>query len=115
MLDILLQQTEEKQKSKRAIKVSDRADKPIKSIMKSVSWRIVGTIDTMIISFIITGRVTIALSIGSVEVITKTVLYYFHERIWAHIHKIKLNLSLKSNGKQYEVNGVECSAERQID
>ena len=75
--------------------------------MKSVSWRIVGTIDTMIISYFITGRVTIAISIGSVEVITKTILYYFHERLWAHIHKIKLNLQFKSNGKKYEVKGAE--------
>lgn len=114
MLDLLLKQPEMKPVSKGVFKVSDRADKPIKSIMKSVSWRIVGTIDTMIISYFITGRVTIALSIGSVEVITKTVLYYFHERLWAHIHKIKLNLLIKSNGKQYEVKGVECSTPGQI-
>jgi len=108
MLDVLLK-TEEKPGSKRVIKVSDRADKPIKSIMKSISWRIVGTIDTMLISYFITGRVTIALSIGSVEVLTKTILYYFHERLWAHIHKIQLKLWNKSNGKQYEVKGVEQS------
>ena len=107
MLDVLLKQPEENTGIKGVIKVSDRADKPLKSIIKSVSWRIVGTIDTMVISYFITGRVTIALSIGSVEVLTKTVLYYFHERIWAHIHKIKLNLAKKSNGKQYEVKGVE--------
>jgi len=106
MLDVLLKQPEEKPDSKGVIKVSDRADKPIKSIMKSVSWRIVGTLDTMIISYFITGRVTVALSIGSVEVLTKTILYYFHERLWAHIHKIKLKLWIKSNGKQYEVKGV---------
>jgi uncharacterized membrane protein len=112
MLDVLLSQTEEKSGSKGILKVSDRADKPIKSIMKSVSWRVVGTIDTMIISYFITGKVTVALSIGSVEVLTKTILYYFHERLWAHIHKIKLKLWNKSNvkqyeDKQYEVKGVE--------
>jgi uncharacterized membrane protein len=109
MLDVLLNQSEEKSGSKGVFKVSDRADKPIKSLMKSVSWRIVGTIDTMVISYFITGRVTIALSIGSVEVLTKTILYYFHERLWAHIHKIKLKLLIKSNGKQYEVKGVARS------
>jgi uncharacterized membrane protein len=107
MLDVLLKQSEENTVTKGVIKVSDRADKPIKSIMKSVSWRIVGTLDTMIISYFITGRVTVALSIGSVEVLTKTILYYFHERLWAHIHKIKLKLWIKSNGKKYEVTGVE--------
>lgn len=108
MLDLLINQSEGNSGSKGVIKFSDRADKPLKSIMKSVSWRIVGTIDTMMISYIITGKVTVALSIGSVEVLTKTVLYYFHERLWAHIHKIKLKLWEKSNGK-YEVKRVERS------
>jgi uncharacterized membrane protein len=112
MLDVLLNQPENKPDAKGVIKVSDRADKPIKSIMKSISWRIVGTIDTMIISYIITGRVTVAVSIGSVEVLTKTILYYFHERLWAHIHKIKLKIWTKSDGKQYEVKGVETSTVR---
>jgi uncharacterized membrane protein len=107
MLDILIKQPEEKQLPKGVIKVSDLADKPIKSIMKSVSWRIVGTLDTMVISYFITGRVTIALSIGSVEVLTKTLLYYFHERLWAHIHKIKLKLCVKSNENQFEVERVD--------
>jgi len=107
MLDVLINQPCGKPDSEGVIKVSDRADKPIKSLMKSVSWRIVGTIDTMVISYFITGRVTIAISIGSIEVLTKTILYYFHERLWAHIHKIKLNLLAKSNGKHYEVKRVE--------
>jgi uncharacterized membrane protein len=107
MLDVLLKQSEDNVSSNSVLKVSDRADKPIKSIMKSISWRIVGTIDTMVISYFITGRITVALSIGSVEILTKTVLYYFHERLWAHIHKIKLKLWSKSNGKQYEVKRVE--------
>jgi uncharacterized membrane protein len=116
MLDVLLNQPEEKPGVNGVIKVSDRADKPIKSIMKSISWRIVGTIDTMLISYFITGKVTVAVSIGSIEVFTKTILYYFHERLWAHIHKIRLKLWSRSEGKQfnkqYEVKGVEGSAVR---
>jgi len=107
MLDVLLKQPVENTFVKGVIKVSDRADKPLKSIMKSVSWRIVGTIDTMIISYFITGRVTVAVSIGSIEVFTKTILYYFHERLWAHIHKIKLNPRRKTDGKQYEFQRVK--------
>jgi uncharacterized membrane protein len=116
MLDVLLNQPEEKSVPGAVIKVSDRADKPLKSIMKSISWRVVGTIDTMIISYFITGKISLAVSIGTVEVLTKTVLYYFHERLWAHIHKIKLKLWTNTNGKQYdkqyEVKGVERSAVR---
>ena len=59
-----------------------RGDSNAKSIFKTISWRIVGTIDTMVIAYIITGEFTIAFSIGSVEVFTKMILYYFHERLW---------------------------------
>ncbi len=107
MLDVIISNPEEKEAAKGIVKVSDRADKPLKSIMKSISWRIVGTLDTIVISYFITGKVTIALSIGTVEILTKTVLYYFHERLWAHIHKIKLKLWKKSNEKRYEVRRVE--------
>jgi uncharacterized membrane protein len=59
-----------------------RGDSSAKSIMKTISWRIVGTIDTMLIAYFLTGEITMALSIGSVEVFTKMILYYLHERIW---------------------------------
>ena len=107
MLDVLINKPGEKTQQKGAIKVSDRSDKPIKSIMKSVSWRLIGTIDTVLISYIITGRVTVALSIGSVEVITKTVLYYFHERLWAHIHRLQLKVFIKSTKRQYGTERVD--------
>ncbi len=57
-------------------------DKPYRSIVKALSWRIAGTIDTMVISWIITRRLTFALTIGVVEVFTKMILYYLHERVW---------------------------------
>jgi uncharacterized membrane protein len=107
MLDVLISKPEEALTQKDVIKVSDRADKPVKSALKAVSWRIVGTIDTMIISYFITGKVAVALSIGSVEVFTKMILYYFHERLWAHIHRLKIKGWLKKNGERYEVRRVE--------
>lgn len=51
-------------------------------ILKTISWRIIGTIDTMILSWFITGSWKIGMAIGGVEVITKMVLYYLHERVW---------------------------------
>lgn len=51
-------------------------------ILKSITWRLVGTIDTVILSWFITGNLEIGLKIGGVEVITKMILYYYHERIW---------------------------------
>lgn len=58
------------------------SEKPIRSIVKSLTWRAIGTIDTILISWIITGEVNTALSIGVIELISKMTLYFFHERIW---------------------------------
>jgi uncharacterized membrane protein len=56
-----------------------------RSFAKAISWRVTGTIDTMIISWFITGSAKFAVSIGLVEVITKSLLYYAHERAWLKI------------------------------
>lgn len=53
-----------------------------KSIAKAISWRIVGTIDTILISWWLTGTISLALSIGSIEIFSKFFLYYGHERLW---------------------------------
>jgi uncharacterized membrane protein len=53
-----------------------------RSLIKALTWRTTGTLDTFIISLLITKKPFIAASIASVEVLTKIVLYYFHERIW---------------------------------
>jgi uncharacterized membrane protein len=66
-------------------------DSNVKSLMKSISWRIVGTIDTIIISYIVTGELIMAVSIGSVEVVSKIILYYLHERVWENVTKEKSN------------------------
>jgi uncharacterized membrane protein len=57
-------------------------EKPYRSVVKSISWRTLGTLDTMIISYFVTGNLVMAASIGSIEVVTKMALYYFHERAW---------------------------------
>jgi uncharacterized membrane protein len=51
-------------------------------IAKTISWRIIGTIDTMVLGFLITGDFKTAITIGGLEVFTKMVLYFLHERIW---------------------------------
>jgi uncharacterized membrane protein len=56
-----------------------------RSLAKAVSWRVTGTIDTFVISAIVTGRLTVAGSIAATELLTKVLLYYFHERVWAAI------------------------------
>ena len=60
-------------------------EKPYRSVVKAISWRTVGTIDTIVVSYFITGNLVMAASIGSIEVLTKMALYYFHERAWNKI------------------------------
>ena len=51
-------------------------------IAKTISWRVVGTLDTMFLSWVITGDLKVGMQIGLVDVIIKMVLYYLHERVW---------------------------------
>lgn len=52
------------------------------SLYKTISWRVIGTIDTMVISYLLTSELKLAIGIGSIEVITKMALYYLHEKAW---------------------------------
>lgn len=53
-----------------------------RSIVKTISWRTIGTIDTILISWVVVGNVNFAVTIGGVELFTKMALYFFHERAW---------------------------------
>jgi uncharacterized membrane protein len=75
-------------------------DKPLRSLVKSITWRILGTLDTIGLSYIVTGRFSVALSIGSFEVITKMILYFLHERLWAIIHWGRMMVFLRRNKRQ---------------
>jgi uncharacterized membrane protein len=54
-----------------------------RSLAKAVTWRLTATIDTFLISLIVTGKVVIAGTIAATEIGTKILIYYFHERAWA--------------------------------
>jgi uncharacterized membrane protein len=56
-----------------------------RSLAKAVSWRTTGTIDTFLVSLLITGELALAGGIAATEVLTKVVLYYLHERAWARL------------------------------
>tara|TARA_Y100000385_G_scaffold247902_1_gene268286 strand:+ start:691 stop:903 length:213 start_codon:yes stop_codon:yes gene_type:complete len=59
-------------------------------IAKTISWRIIGSIDTVVISRLITGSWKAGLAIGGIEIISKMVLYFLHERIWYKFSKYGL-------------------------
>ena len=52
------------------------------ALIKGVSWRIFGTLATTVIVLVITGKADLALGVGAFEVVSKIILFYFHERLW---------------------------------
>ena len=75
-----------KKESKSKYESDNKSEKPIRSVAKAISWRLIGTLDTLLISFILTGEVAIAASIASIDFVTKMFLYFFHERLWNKIN-----------------------------
>ena len=53
-----------------------------RALTKGVTWRVIGTIDTFLWSWLITGQPGHAGAIAGMEIFTKIVLYYLHERLW---------------------------------
>lgn len=88
MIDVLISPPQKRTIHRKNESGKSEGDRPITSLLKTISWRIVGTIDTITISYIITGEIRSALSIGSIEVVSKMILYYFHERLWSKRGKL---------------------------
>tara|TARA_R110000796_G_scaffold56772_2_gene131399 strand:+ start:832 stop:1272 length:441 start_codon:yes stop_codon:yes gene_type:complete len=63
-------------------------------LAKTITWRIIGTLDTLLLSWFISGDLSIGLQMGGFEMVTKMVLYYIHERIW-------FKSSIKSSNKRH--------------
>ena len=64
---------------------SEAKEKVKRSLVKTISWRVIGTLDTVIITWLITRTLTIAFSVGAIELVSKMVLYFLHERAWNSI------------------------------
>jgi adenylylsulfate kinase len=64
-----------------------------RNILKTISWRIIGSIDTAILGWLITGNLSFGIKIGGAELLTKMLLYYGHERVWQNF---KLGLPSRS-------------------
>ena len=74
-------------------------EKPYRSVVKSISWRTIGTMDTMLIAWLVTGHLDFAVTIGGVELFTKMFLYFLHERTW---NKIKFG-KIDSSNIEYQI------------
>jgi uncharacterized membrane protein len=57
-------------------------EKHVRSLAKAISWRIVATFTTIFLVFLLTGNFVISASVGALELLSKTIIYYIHERIW---------------------------------
>ncbi|GAC1482009.1 MAG: hypothetical protein NVS2B11_07470 [Acetobacteraceae bacterium] len=60
-------------------------ERPWRSLAKAVSWRVTGSVDTVLLTLIVTGDARVSLAVGGFEVFTKLILYYVHERVWARV------------------------------
>lgn len=58
-------------------------DSKLKSLYKTISWRITATVTTILIAYIILGDITPAMAIGGIEFFAKMIIYYYHERAWS--------------------------------
>ena len=56
-----------------------------RSFVKALTWRLVGSLDTFVISWIVTGQLKYAGIILGVETFTKIGIYYLHEQFWAWV------------------------------
>jgi uncharacterized membrane protein len=61
-------------------------EKPVRSLLKAVSWRIVATLTTTLLVFIFTKNIVISIGVGGSEFLVKIFLYYVHERVWNLFH-----------------------------
>lgn len=61
------------------------SDTALQSLVKAISWQVTGSIDTFVISWLITGQVLLASGIAFTEIITKVFLFWAHERVWNKI------------------------------
>ena len=66
----------------------DAKQSRIRHLAKTITWRLVGTVDTILLGWLVSGDPTIGLTIGGLELVTKMVLYYLHERAWFRYGKL---------------------------
>jgi uncharacterized membrane protein len=63
-----------------------RGESHYRSIAKAVSYRIVGSTTTALIFYVLTGKASLSLGAGALDVVLKIGAYFIHERIWNHIN-----------------------------
>ena len=57
----------------------------MRTVIKTLTWRLVGSTSTFIISYVVTGQAIIATGIAVAQMVVNTNLYYIHEIVWNKI------------------------------
>ena len=79
---------------------SSITDSNKRHIFKTFTWRVVGTLDTVLFGWLITGNPITGLKIGGIETLTKMLLYFVHEKLW---YKINYGLDRLNRAKRLKM------------
>ena len=66
----------------RHMETDQNTEKPLRSIMKGISWRVIASVTTIVLVYLFTRSFTLSLEVGAIEVVAKLTFYYLHERAW---------------------------------
>ena len=61
------------------------SESTVRSLVKTLSWRVTGSTATLVVSYLISGNLMMAASIAGIQFLANTVLYFIHERVWNNI------------------------------
>ena len=64
---------------------AEQRESRLRSLLKTITYRVLGTLTTTVLAYAVTGDVRVSLTIGGIEPVLKTVIYYLHERAWQRI------------------------------
>jgi adenylylsulfate kinase len=76
----------------------EKCDTHQRSIVKTVTWRIIATMTTVTLVYIFFRKLEIAAAIGGIEVVLKLIFYFIHERAWDRVRWGKITLESEANG-----------------
>ena len=78
------------------IQAADSKESHLRSVLKAITYRIVGTLTTGLLAYAITGDFRASLTIVAFEPLVKTLVYYAHERIWQRVPRGTVRKLLRS-------------------
>ena len=64
---------------KKSIKVKETFKR---SGYKTLTWRVIASIDTSLLTWLFSGDIVTGLKVGGMEIVTKLIIYFLHERMW---------------------------------